>query len=124
MKIQSTTTKSAPAAGTKKSSQASGSFKSLFASKVQHEPHAEQHPQQSPSNAPTTPQVNVEDTLHALEEVIRNLDSDPQAHRQAQNVISKLRQALTQHSNLSEQDRQEVDTILAVESKRLEALKR
>ena len=66
-------------------------------------------------------------TLNHLEDMVMKLDEDPGNHQQAVDAISDLRSAL-QHastqSGLSEADIQNADVMLAVEAKRLEALKK
>ncbi|MDX8382970.1 MAG: hypothetical protein R8M45_02740 [Ghiorsea sp.] len=131
MKIQSTTSKSVSSTKKKGTKDTSGAFQSLFSAQVASEPKLqapdEQAEQKQPQQQNTTPQAKpaLEDALNLLEKTMLKLDEGEHIPEQAILAIEDLRQALKSADNplnMSIQEREEADTLLAVESKRLEKL--
>jgi len=69
----------------------------------------------------SNPQQTLETHMQALEDALQTLEKEPQNSEHVQQTIVDLRQAL-QQSQLTPQAREDADTLLAVEAKRLDSL--
>jgi len=69
----------------------------------------------------SNPQQTLETHMQALEDALQTLEKEPQNSEHIQQTIVDLRQAL-QQSQLTPQAREDADTLLAVEAKRLASL--
>ena len=122
MKIQPTTNK--PTINKSNKSKASnGSFEALFTSKTeQHSEVAPASKQGSHEEHPRQAEHSIRETIAQLEEQLKGISDNPENQHKAQGAISELRKSLKKQSSLSLNEVQELDTLLAVEQKRLESL--
>lgn len=101
---------------------ASESFHSMLTAQVEHDTHQEAvTPKQAKQQQSGSEQNDVEASMIWLEQVARQLDTQHQDLDEVQAAVKDLRRALHQSNNQSPA-KQDAETMLAVEEKRLERL--
>jgi len=118
MKIQPTQHKTTTKTG-KRNTGSSAAFDEVMRSDSANPVAQVENPPDEPQDAP--PQ-HMASHLKTLEHAIENIEAGE--HRQAQEALDALRQALQQQSMLPPRAKEHADTLLAVESKRLETLRK
>ncbi len=107
----------------------SQSFSSLFAAHESNLMDKTAEPIDKPKQKPERSEQEqpLEKVLNELEDIMRNLDEGSHDHKRAQMAIHSLRDALHDMPEtfpLSEQDREEAKTLLIIESKRIDELRK
>jgi len=106
---------------------ATTAFDDLLSAQLEEGVENTNNPQDTSSETAHVKKTNIEETLQTLEDAILHLSQNHESHQKAHDAILELQSALQDASNqlpLSAKDREEAETLLTVEAKRLETLRK